>query len=180
MTGEYRATLRLSDAEHAKLQDQSDQNPETARATAARVRFPRGTSIRLEVMYGDGTRALLLAPGRDLSEVGIGVYHNSYVHTGIACNVTLHTVDGEQIVRTGRVARCIHLRGAVHEVGVRFQQPLDLSLFVPVSAAASTQGPDYRAASLVMTELQGLVTRRAPEAVIRVKVAELLRAVKAA
>jgi len=179
MSGEYRATLRLTDAEHGKLQDQSDHNPETAKSGAARVRFPKGTQVRVEMTYGDGTRAFLQAPGRDLSEGGIGIYHNSYVHTGIACSVTLRTVDGEQITRTGRVARCIHLRGAVHEVGIRFEQPLDLSLFVPVASAAS-QGPDYQAAGLVIIELQGLVSKRAPEAAIRVKVAELLRAVKAA
>ncbi len=180
MHGEYRATLRLTDAEHAKLQDESDQNPGTAKAAAARARFPRGTTIRVEMTYNDGTRAHLLAPGRDLSEDGIGIFHNSYVHTGIACNVTLRTVDGEAVMRTGRVRRCIHLRGAVHEVGIQFDQILDMSLFVSGTLVNSAQGPDYHAAGAAVTELQGLVSRRAPEAMIRVKVAELLRAIRVA
>lgn len=178
MNGEYRATLRLTDAEHARLQEQSDHNPDVSKATATRVRFAKGTQVRIEMTYSDGTRALLQAPGRDLSEGGIGIYHNAYVHTGVACNVTLRTVDGEAITQTGRVARCIHLRGAVHEVGIRFDQPVDLSLFIPVAAAAT--GPDYQVAGAVVMELQGLVHRRASEAAIRVKVAELLRAVKVA
>lgn len=180
MHGDYRATLRLTDAEHAKLQDESYHNPGTAKAGAERVRFPKGTSIRVEMMYSDGTRAFLLSPGRDLSESGIGVFHNSYVHTGVACIVTLRTIDGESVMRTGRVRRCIHLRGSVHEVGIQFDQPLDLSLFVTGVSCNAPQGPDYHAAGAAVIELQALVSRRAPEAAIRVKVAELLRAVRTA
>lgn len=178
MSGEYRTTLRLTDAEHAKLQDQSDNNPECSKGGATRVRFPKGTVLRVEMTYSDGTRTLLQAPARDLSENGIGIYHNAYVHTGVGCGVTLRTVDGESVKLTGRVTRCIHLRGAVHEVGVRLEQRLDPSMFV--SMAAVVAGPDYQAAGLVVTELQSLVSKRAPEAAIRVKVAELLRSIRAA
>lgn len=178
MNGEYRVTLRLSDADHATLQRESDHNPAAAKASAARVRFPKGTSVRVEMVHSDGTRTLLLAPGRDLSEDGIGIFHSAYVHVGVECSVTLKTVDGESVRRTGRVKRCSHLRGSVHEVGIRFDQTLDMSLFLPVSAPA--QSPDYHAAGLVVAELHGLVTRRAPEAAIRVKVAELLRAMRVA
>ncbi len=178
MNGEYRVTLRLSEADHATLQRESDHNPAASKAGAARVRFPKGTSVRVEVTHSDGTRTMLLAPGRDLSEDGIGIFHSAYMHIGVECSVTLKTVDGESVRRKGRVKRCIHLRGSVHEVGIQFDQTLDMSLFLPVIAQA--QSPDYHAAGLVVTELQGLVSRQAPEAAIRVKVAEFLRAMRVA
>lgn len=177
MQAEYRATLRLTDAQHAKLQEASDRNAATANVVRPRVRFPKGTLVRVEVQHADGGRALLQAPGRDLSEDGIGIFHNSYVHTGLVCNVTLRTVDGEEVCQTGRVARCVHLQGAVHEVGIRFENLLDMSLFTMMAKSSDT---DYQLAGVIVAELQGLVTRRAAEAEIRGKVAELLRVVRAA
>lgn len=66
---------------------------------------------------------------RNLSAGGIGILHSSYVHAGTPCTVHIPLPTGtnsDSLPVRGKVVRCRHVRGTVHEVGIRFDEHIDL------------------------------------------------------
>lgn len=127
-------TLRLNDAQVREVMDLLDKRG--SRDTGAMKRFNRrfgyGASasviVELEQPSGDTTTYKVVA--HDLSSTGVGFLHGVYVHTGVVCTVELVALDRERIRVPGTVVRCELVKGRVHFVGVRFDQSIDLSMFV--------------------------------------------------
>ncbi len=72
---------------------------------------------------------------RNIGGGGIGFIHGNELHTGVRCTVALQPATGPGLVLAGRVAWCrpIERNGedpVDFEVGVQFDQPVDLSPFV--------------------------------------------------
>lgn len=66
-------------------------------------------------------------PMLDLSETGVGLLFGRFVHPGSECRMALRTTDRELRIVEGRVMWCDYLKGALHRVGVRFDEPIDLA-----------------------------------------------------
>lgn len=78
----------------------------------------------MAIVHPGGTTGALNVACRNVSCGGMSVLHDSYIHTGSRCVATLsHPRYGPTGVH-GTVARCLHLRGTIHEVGIAFDAPL--------------------------------------------------------
>lgn len=135
-------TLRLSKREHESLLEQLGRrttvfNGDDAR-TDSRKPYEVENGLVIELEHPGGTRVALLVKPRNLSSKGIGFVHGSFLYVGSHCSVTLKARDGKLAQITGKVARCAYLHGRVHEIGVKFDEPLKLSEYV---ACASTPAP---------------------------------------
>ncbi len=85
----------------------------------------RQQSVTVELRHPGGTIVRLPVATRNLSNSGIAVLHNSFVHTGSGCAVTLEHQTMGKIKIEGEVTRCQHIGGTVHEIGIRFEQGID-------------------------------------------------------
>lgn len=62
---------------------------------------------------------------RNLSRGGVSLLHRHAMSPGQPCTVVFPMRDGpKQVFVTGRTARCRHVRGLLHEVGIRFDKPI--------------------------------------------------------
>ncbi|MBX3379519.1 MAG: response regulator [Phycisphaeraceae bacterium] len=101
------------------------------------VRWPfHRERIRIQIDQPGGTQLLLKLACRNLSRGGISLFHTAYLHERGRCVLWLpHPTRGEVGV-FGSLARCKHRGGMVHELGVRFDRPIDAKEFVSLDAGA--------------------------------------------
>lgn len=90
----------------------------------------RQLAVRVQVVHRAGSQASFHVACRNLSSGGMSVLHSSFLHTGTRIIVTLTHVSGHSIEVEGTVARCIHIQGVCHEIGIKFSQPVDARNFV--------------------------------------------------
>lgn len=85
--------------------------------------------------------------------------HCSFLYPGSIISATLRTRDGEQMSVTGKVVRCEHVSGRVHEVGVKLDQAIDPGALGarPEEVTAKSSGPvpwdDIRRLAEKLTQL---------------------------
>ncbi|MFN0133500.1 MAG: response regulator [Phycisphaerales bacterium] len=87
--------------------------------------FP-SQGVRVEMNQPGGTTTNLYYACRNLSSGGIGVLHSAYVHPKTSCTVYLPMPDGSERPVVGLVVRCRHFRGSVHEVGIKFNERINI------------------------------------------------------
>ena len=105
---------------------------------------------------GTFQRCMLMAT-RNVSNGGIAVLHSSYMYPGSKCTVALpsrNAQDKEPIVMTGKIVRCAHREGMIHEIGIQFDEPIDASRFVAKLMPTNAGSEIARAAKLEGTVLQ--------------------------
>lgn len=129
---------RLDDAQVDRLLDQLDfdglchERLLTCRRKNKRYPYRvRGISIGLNQ---NGEDATLVVSGRNLSTTGLAFLHLGPIPPGTACRIRLISLEGAEQVVLGTVAHCRALRekGNLHEVGTKFDQPIDPQRFVVV------------------------------------------------
>ncbi len=134
MSDQAQDTLRLTDAQVREVMELLDKRGARDAGSVKRFnrRFGYGATssviVELEQLSGDSHQYKAFA--HDLSSTGVGFLHGVFVHSGVACTVELVALDRERIRITGKVVRCELVKGRVHFVGVRFDQSIDLSMFV--------------------------------------------------
>ncbi len=127
-----RNSVRL---DHAQL-DQFLNEREAARSGEkapgrAFVRLPfRVATVELKLVHPGQSEATVVVACYNLSAGGLGVLHSAYVYPGTKCLVRLPNVDGRKVDVPGVVVRCQHARGVVHDVGIRFNAPIEARDFV--------------------------------------------------
>jgi CheY-like chemotaxis protein len=95
------------------------------------ARWPfRRTAVRVTIFHPGGSLVVLKLACRNLSRGGVGLLHNSYIHPGSRCVVELPNQAGKVDRVDGVVCRCIHRRGTLHEIGVRFNREVDVARYV--------------------------------------------------
>ncbi|MEM7683064.1 MAG: PilZ domain-containing protein [Planctomycetota bacterium] len=82
----------------------------------------------------------LVVQVRDLSRHGLGVLHLNFVHVGAEMSVGLPTRSGGVEPVSAKVMRCVYLRKGLHEVGLKFDEPLDPAKFL-IEAEKSSATP---------------------------------------
>lgn len=93
-------------------------------------RKPYRRRMRIGVVHPGGTDSVFEIVTRNLSAGGMSLIHGGYLHVGSTCELKLITTNNAWRKVTGRVVRCRLIRGRVHEIGVKFQDPIDLSDFI--------------------------------------------------
>ena len=127
--------LRLSALETAAVLKQMDDaatNTVTKeRRGASRVAFQSVSRLAV-LMEGEpmGRRTYMLAP-RNLSRTGCSLLHGKFVYADTACVVGLCAIDAQAVPVHSKVIWCRYITGRVHELGIEFTDPIDLSEFVP-------------------------------------------------
>lgn len=89
----------------------------------------RVNNISLTVTHPGGGEARFMVASRNLSSGGMAFLHGGFLHTGTTVRVVLTTKDRQSKVILGEVRSCRHVRAHIHEVGVRFQEKIDLTQF---------------------------------------------------
>ena len=129
--------LRLGDSDLESLLDVMDQNamgaPGQERRPDARYRYRQTVRVRARVDHPGGTTQIFRVKVRNLSRTGMGFLHGSFLHQGTRVCVYLVELSGKEQPAEGQVVRVRHVRGQVHEIGVRFAHPINLAQFVRFS-----------------------------------------------
>lgn len=94
-----------------------------------RLRFLRDR-VYVKIKQSGGPDLIQKMACRNLSSGGMSLLHNAYIHPGSECTVVLeHRTEGPQTV-DGRVVRCLHRGGIVHEIGVQFSTPIIVADYI--------------------------------------------------
>lgn len=102
--------------------------------TRAYARWPiREAFVEVCVLERASFKRCMLMATRNVSNGGVAVLHSAFMYPGSNCTIALPTRAGgenEPIVMNGRIVRCVHREGMVHEIGIQFDEPIDSSKFV--------------------------------------------------
>lgn len=82
--------------------------------------------VILRVTHPGGTVVDVPVVCRNLSNGGIGVLHNNYLHIGSNVVVLMERNKREMVQVPGTVMRCTHREGLVHDIGIRFRERVDV------------------------------------------------------
>ncbi|MBU6412773.1 MAG: PilZ domain-containing protein [Planctomycetes bacterium] len=138
------------------------------RRTFTRIPYRR-SSVVLAVKGAGGMDTVTKVACRNLSSGGISVLHSAFLHAGSVCVVVLeHPKHGNTPIK-GRVVRCQHRSGLMHEIGIRFDEQISTLDFVETDASVLTL-------ETVRTEkLTGTVIHFSADAAKRQSLRELTR-----
>lgn len=115
--------------------DVDEQGTKSRKRVHARWPF-RKLNVQLDIQHPGGTATSLRVASRNLSRSGIGLLHSAFVHAKSPCIAHLPGVDGQVRAIPGVISRCTHRGGRVHEIGVRFDTPVDLRTYFDGRVAA--------------------------------------------
>ncbi len=126
--------LRISTRDHKAIVSDLDQRAESFRGADLRaderISFQDSAGVTLQLDQPAGPKLRYQVKPRNISRGGIGILHGAYVHIDTPCTIELTTIRGTRARISGAVIRCRHLHRNVHEVGVKFDHPIDLSDFL--------------------------------------------------
>ncbi len=153
---EYRNTVRISDDERRRLLDELDRaqtvasedvSPDDSRRRDRRYTYRPG-SISIAVEQPGGVTTCLSVSPRNISAGGVAFLHGGFLYTGSQCMLRLRPELEETMETGGEIVNCRHIQGLLHEVSVKFDRPIDPSLFVQIDesqeAALSEQAPPQK------------------------------------
>jgi CheY-like chemotaxis protein len=122
-------TVNLEQRALDELLDELDERSGASEASKRRdfVRWPfRQTSIGLRITQAGGITSTLEVACRNLSCGGASVLHSSYLHVGTRVAIQMPKPNGAPMEIEGTICRCQHVRGVVHEIGVKFQKKIEV------------------------------------------------------
>lgn len=127
-------TIGLADHELSELLECLDHRESEGESAPIRrdfARWPfRHASIALRIVHPGGSEVELRLACRNISRGGASLLHNGYFHPGTACRIHLPRVGGGADEVPGVICRCSHRRGTLHELGVKFNNPVDLRRYI--------------------------------------------------
>lgn len=128
-------TLRLDGSDLNRLLTDMDASTPGKHPQRAFIRWAfHKAALRVEMRQPSGTISDLHYACRNVSGTGLCLLHNSYVHEGTTCTVHMPTLAGGTSPIPGKIVRCRHVRGLVHELGVKFTKPINIRDFVTLDA----------------------------------------------
>ena len=126
--------LRTSPEALQQCLDRLDQDPASGELRSLRRsdRYPyRVGTLAVELSQSGSAWVRYEVPSRNLSREGASFLLGHFVYLGTRCRI--HLVDRQHQARAvaARVVRCRYLEGSgtLHEVGVKFERPIDVALF---------------------------------------------------
>ena len=138
MKSEKNNTIRRNEQELRALLDEldrSDGERAGAKRAHARVQFRRAF-IPITLTSVDNQRNELVMACRNISSSGMSLLHSSFVYPKTRGRIRLrHRLRGE-VELVGTVVRCAHVRGHIHEVGLHFDEPIDVQAFADIDHLA--------------------------------------------
>lgn len=133
-----------------------------------RIQYRR-SSVVLAVKNPGGIDTVTKVACRNLSSGGISVLHSAFLHPGSVCVVVLeHPLHGNTPIK-GRVARCQHRTGLLHEIGIRFDEQIKTHDFLDADT------PGLTLESVNPDTLTGTIVHFSPDPAQRQNLRDLLR-----
>ena len=132
-------SLQLSEPQVLRLLDEIDRRASSwdGREKRRRSRPPYATRwIIAELHHPAGSRAKYLVRPRNISPEGIAFLHGNVCPPHSAAVVTLRAIDQQTVQAAGMVVRCQPVQGKVHEIAVRFDEAIELGMFVIADSGA--------------------------------------------
>ncbi|MEO1535424.1 MAG: response regulator [Planctomycetota bacterium] len=163
-----RNSLGLDKARLHQLLDLLDTRAEgEANLKRVHVRWPfRHDSVTFRLIEGFGSRREFKVAARNLSNSGLSLIHNAYVHPMTQCEIRVPISNGEenetQTVK-GTIRRCTHIQGVVHEIGVEFDEPVDARQFLSLDSMEAY----YSLETIDLEKMEGTVLHVEDSAVDR-------------
>ena len=117
-------TLRLGIRELNALLDRIEQrtpDPKSADRDFVRWSF-RIVRADLTIEHQGGSSVTFPVATRNISRGGISVLHSAFAYPGSNCSILLHLEGDNTLQAQGRIVRCQHLVGKVHELGISFNE----------------------------------------------------------
>ncbi len=66
----------------------------------------------------------------NLSACGIGFLHGAFLYPGTTCDIMLTNLESKSELIRGEITRCELAKGRIHQVGVRFAAPIEVTRFM--------------------------------------------------
>lgn len=121
-------TIRLNQREIESLLNVTER-PTSSTPGSLRRRMRRwslnGRRVVLTLAIEPSGYRNFISSARNLSSSGISVIHGGFVHTGTRCMISLRATDGGVVTANASIVRCRHMQKHLHDLGVRFDQPID-------------------------------------------------------
>lgn len=110
----------------AKIQSTSATHEGSSKRRSERLLFqlPHNQIVVFDYKIRAQRKAYQVRP-IDLSELGMGFLHGSFVHPGTPTLALIKNLDGEFEQIAGRVAHCRLIEGRIHAVGMEFDRIID-------------------------------------------------------
>ena len=131
-----KTSLKLSEAQWEQLIDQLEagRGP-TVPATRDRrdLDIKRHRHVRraaLRVQHPSGPATSHLVRTRNLSSGGVGFIHSTFLYGNTPCHIALQTRYRESVALSGKVMWCRHVAGQGHEIGMSFDQMIEIDEFI--------------------------------------------------
>lgn len=96
----------------------------------------RKTALPMQVFHAGSSATTIQVACRNMSSVGMSVFHSSFLHSGTRVVVSLTDIVGNTVKVEGTIVRCSHVRGICHELGVKFKHPIEARNFVKLDPFA--------------------------------------------
>lgn len=127
-------TLRISDRDWMALVTAIEAQSASARPSEKRSsRSPRYRSLNsvvIRLQHPGGTQGAYKVRSRNLSPEGMAFIHGSFIYPKSPVTAILSNKEGQLVSVGGKIARCAHVTGKFHEIGVRFDSPIFIEEFV--------------------------------------------------
>ena len=129
-------TIRFNERDQRKIIDElrTRKSDDKGLSRAVRVMY-NAPCMTVSISNPGGNTVRYSVIPRNLSRRGVAFLHGRFIYPDSKCNIVLPTLDGESMTMEGHIVRCHHLTGTIHEVAAGFDSPIDLTLFVQMTAA---------------------------------------------
>jgi hypothetical protein len=120
-------SVRVDKALLRRILDALDNNPcnfELNKRRHERLAY-RGRQVILYTKQTERDIAFIV-PTRNISRGGMSFLHGQMMHLDQPCTVDLASNDGNWLTVEGTVVRCRHIRGMIHEIGLKFSGLINL------------------------------------------------------
>lgn len=153
-------TLRIKSADRVRILEALDEragfSPISEQNRVQRRFVYRADDVLLKV-YGDGMDARRFSVcGRNISSGGMAFLHGGFLHSGTRMQVCLVRLDGKVSKVSGRVVRCRHVAGRIHEVGMIFDSKIEVDAYADPEKAVR-RGPVRTEVPAEMPRIHGRV-----------------------
>ena len=107
-----------------------------------RFTYRQNPGLVLTIHQPDGNMTRYRVIPRDISASGLGLLVGTFVYTGNCCSIALQSIaDGVKDI-PGRIVRCVHIRGRLHEIAIQLDHEIDLAQFIGGGQEAPDDEPD--------------------------------------
>lgn len=123
-------TLGLSKTKLDTLLDRLDAEGQKSVVRRDNARWPfRQPSIGVTLVHPGGSQVEVQMACRNLSRGGAALLHSSFLYNGTRCVFALPHAERGPVPVQGEVVRCQHREGVIHEIGIKFDDEIDLRSF---------------------------------------------------